>query len=352
MTLNKLLSGHPSWLANGVEGDVVLSCRIRLARNLKGVPFPAQASEADLSAVLNTAKTAIEGLCQTFGQEFIWVDIEALKEVERMVLVEKHLISPLQAANPHFRAAIVSADSSMSIMVNEEDHFRIQVMKPGLDLTEVFAIADKIDDAMEAKMDFAFDEGLGYLTACPTNIGTALRATAMLHMPGLVLGRQIDNMARAAAQVGLNVRGMYGEGSEVHGDIFQVSNQLAMGYSEAELIDSMTEMVRQIASQERLTRNQLLTRNRLGVEDMTWRAYGILSYARALENTEAMNLYSKALLGIELGLLPLKKETIYQLMVVTRPNHILDILFRTGEPYTKDELRAKMAREKISEVTL
>ena len=352
MTLETIMLGHPAWLADGNEGDVVLSCRVRLARNLRGVPFPAQASEADLSAVLTAAKSALEGLSTSFSQEFYWIDVESLKEVERMVLVEKHLISPLQASNQMFRAAIVSADSSISIMLNEEDHFRIQVMMPGLDLEKVFAIADKIDDVLEEKMDFAFNESYGYLTACPTNIGTALRATAMLHMPGLVLNNQIDNMARAAAQVGLNVRGMYGEGSEVHGDIFQVSNQLAMGYSESELVDSMTDMVKQIASQERLARKQLFEKNRLNIENMVWRAYGVLRYARLLENNEAMNLYSKILLGIELGLVPVAKETVYQLMVATRPNHILDLLFRTGQPYTKDQLRAKIAREKISEGTL
>lgn len=352
MLLNDILSGHPAWLAQGNDGDVVLSCRVRLARNIKGVPFPAQASETDLSAVLAAARSAVDALSKACSQEFICIDVEGLKEVERMVLVEKHLISPLHAANPRFRAVIVSADSSISIMVNEEDHFRIQVMKPGLDLSTVYEIANQIDDILEEKIDFAFDEDFGYLTACPTNIGTALRATAMLHMPGLVLSQQVDNMARAAAQVGLNVRGMYGEGSEVLGDIFQVSNQLAMGYSESELIDSMTDMVKQVASQERLTRKQLFEKSRLGIEDMIWRAYGVLSQARLLENTEAMNLYSKALLGVELGILPIKKEIIYQLMVCTRPNHILEYLFETDLPYSKDQLRANMAREKFSEVTL
>lgn len=352
MTLNNILTGHPSWLANGEEGDVVLSCRVRIARNIKGLPFPAQASDTDLSAVLRVAQNAMSFLSEAFSQGFTWIDLEGLKEVERMVLVEKHLISPLQASNPRLRAAIVSGDSSISIMVNEEDHFRIQVMNPGLELAKVYEIADKIDDILEEKIDFAYDEGFGYLTACPTNIGTALRATAMLHMPALVLSHQVDNMARAAAQVGLNVRGMYGEGSEVYGDIFQVSNQLALGYSESELIDSMADMVKQVAAQERLARKQLLSKNKLGVEDMIWRAYSALSCARLLENTEAMNLYSKALLGIELGILPLERATIYQLMVATRPNHILELLFQTGQTLTKDQLRATIAREKVSEVII
>jgi protein arginine kinase len=201
-------------------------------------------------------------------------------------------------------------------------------------------------------MDFAFDEKFGYLTACPTNIGTALRATAMLHMPGLVLARQVDNMALAAARVGLIVRGMYGEGSEVLGDIFQVSNQLAMGYSESELVESMTNMVAQIASRERLARRQLMEGNQAGVEDMIWRAYGTLTSARLLENAEAMSLYSKALLGIDLAVLKIPKEIIYQLMVDTREGHILKLAAASAQPCGKEELRAKIVRNRLAEVGL
>lgn len=326
----------------------MLSCRVRLARNLKGVPFPAQSSQASLSASLNAARTTLEALSEEFGQSFLWIDLDELKEVDRMVLVEKHLISPLQAAHPGMRAAIVSEDSSISIMVNEEDHFRIQVMMPGLDLGRVLEIADKIDDIFEKRMDFAFDENFGYLTACPTNIGTALRATAMLHMPALVMSRQVDNMARAASQVGLNVRGMYGEGSEVLGDIFQVSNQLAMGYSETELVDSMRDMVRQVAAQERRARENLLQQNRVGIEDIVWRSYATLNAARLLDNNEAMNLYSKVLLGIDVGILDVSKQLVYELMVGTRPNHIIDMLSHLEKPCTKDELRAAIVREKFS----
>lgn len=348
MILNNILTKHPAWLADGEEGDVVLSCRVRLARNLKGVPFPAQSSQAALSATLNAAKTTLDALRETFGQSFIWIDLDAIKEVDRMVLVEKHLISPLQAIHPGMRAAIVSEDSSISIMVNEEDHFRIQVMMPGLELGKVFEIANKIDDIFEDRMEFAFDENFGYLTACPTNIGTALRATAMLHMPALVMGRQVDNMARAASQVGLNVRGMYGEGSEVLGDIFQVSNQLAMGYSEAELVDSMKDMVKQVAAQERMAREHLLQQNRIGMEDTVWRAYATLNAARLLDNNEAMNLYSKVLLGIDLGFLNASKQLVYELMVGTRPNHIIDLLSQLESPCTKEELRATIVREKFA----
>lgn len=348
MILNNILSNHPAWLADGREGDVVLSCRVRLARNLKGVPFPAQSSQSSLAAVLNAARATVETLSETFGQGFLWIDLDEIKEVDRMVLVEKHLISPLQAAHPGMRAAIVSEDSSISIMINEEDHFRIQVMMPGLELGKVLEIADKIDDIFEERMDFAFDEMFGYLTACPTNIGTALRATAMLHMPALVMSRQVENMARAASQVGLNVRGMYGEGSEVLGDIFQVSNQLAMGYSEAELVSNMKDMVKQVAAQERMAREHLLQQSRIGIEDAVWRAYAALSSARLLDNNEAMNLYSKVLLGIDIGILAVPKQVIYELMVGTRPNHIADLMSRLEKPCTKDELRAAIVREKLA----
>ena len=352
MTLNDILTSRPSWLADGKEADVVLSCRVRLARNIAGVTFPAQAGEHALHTVLEQAKGTLDDLKQALGRDFLWIDLAQLSSVDRLVLVEKHLISPLQAEHPEQRAAIVSDDGAISIMVNEEDHFRIQVMMPGVDLENVLQIADKVDDVLEERIDYAFDERYGYLTACPTNIGTALRATTMLHMPVLVLVRQVDNMAKAAAQVGLIVRGMYGEGSEVLGDIFQVSNHLAMGYSETELVEGMTSMVKRIAAQERQARKQLLENNRDGIEDLVWRSYGTLVNARLLENGEAMSFYSKVLLGINIGVLPLPREVIYELMIDTRTNHILKTTSRPGMDPNKDKLRAETVRERLLEVGL
>ncbi len=352
MTVNEMLSGRPSWLGNGEESDVVLSCRIRLARNLASLAFPAQATENILDEVLQKVVLAMPRLREACGQEFTLLRLDELPREDRLVLVEKHLISPLQADQAAMRGVVVSEDSSISIMVNEEDHLRIQVMLPGLDLSRALALADEVDNILEESMDFAFDESIGYLTACPTNIGTALRATAMLHMPGLALSRQVESMARAASQVGLNVRGMYGEGTEVVGDIFQVSNQLAMGYSETELVGSMTNMVRQIASQERSARAQLMRNNRQGVEDMIWRAYGALLYARSVENSEAMGLYSKVLLGIDLGMLPLPRERIYQLMIDTRTNHIAKLIEDNKSSCGEDVFRASLIREKLKEVNI
>lgn len=349
MIVNNILQSVPSWLADGSEGDVVLSCRMRLARNLTSLPFPAQANEEQLASVLDRVGQVIDELKKEFNQDFALIKIEQLQDVERFVLVEKHLISPLQAIQPKQRGVIVSQDNSISIMLNEEDHLRIQVMLPGLDLQKGLEIANKIDNILEQYIDFAFDDNFGYLTACPTNIGTALRASAMLHMPGLVISGQVDNMARAAAQVGLIVRGMYGEGSASVGDVFQVSNQLAMGYSENELVESMTDMVKQIASQERKAREHLMKTAKINVEDMVWRAYGTLLYARKIENSEAMNLFSKVLLGIDLDILSLDKKALYELMVNTRPNHMQKNLSKREEKCTQEELRSIIVRQKLTE---
>ena len=349
---NGILEERLSWLCETAkESDVVLSCRGRLARNITSIPFPAQADETMLKKVLEKIKATLPDLCETMGQNFTWFDLADISEVDRLVLVERHVISPLQAAQPLYRAVIINNDNSISIMVNEEDHLRIQVMLPGLNLGKALEIADKIDDVFEKHVDYAFNETLGYLTACPTNIGTGLRVTAMLHMPGLVLNQQVENMARAAAQVGLIVRGMYGEGSEIVGDIFQVSNQLAMGYSEMELAESMTAMLRQIAEQERTTRQLLFEKKRISMEDMIWRAYGTLSFARVLDNVEAMGLYSKLLLGIDLNIISLDKDVLYSLMIETRPNHVIRILSEMDNKITKEELRALIVRNKFEEVT-
>ncbi len=349
MTVNEILASSPAWLANGDDGDVVLSCRIRLARNVANIAFPAQADEKSLARIIELAKSIVEDLQKEFKQEFVWIDLAKLKEIERQVLVEKHLISPLQASMSTSRAVIVSCDNLISIMVNEEDHFRIQVMLPGLALGKAMEIADKIDDILEEKIDFAFDDSFGYLTACPTNMGTALRATAMLHMLGIALNKQLDNMTQALAQVGFIVRGMYGEGSDVLGDIFQVSNQLAMGYSEKEIIDSMTETVKQVATQERLARVHLLSKDSLGIKDMVYRGLGILSYALCLQDAEAMSLYSRLLLGINLGILSMEKEVLYDLMINTRQNHILKMMINLDKQITKEELRAQFVKGKLAQ---
>ncbi len=350
MTESVLSPKLPAWLAGGgEEGDIVLSSRIRLARNMKGLPFPDRADKDGLETVLRAAAAQLPAVAEATGKAMSLLKLADLPAVDRYVLVEKHLISPALAEAPAGRAVLISEDASVSVMVNEEDHFRLQVMRPGLDLTGALALADRVDDALEAGIDFAFDERIGYLTACPTNVGAALRASVMLHLPGLALTKQIDHMAGAAAQVGLAVRGLYGEGSEASGNLFQISNQLSLGYSEQELVENLTGMVRQIVGQERAARKRLLDRSTIAVEDLAFRAFGILSYAHRLDSGEALMLASQVRLGADLSLLPVDPALFNELVVVTRPNYVQK--FFAGEDSDqgrRDVVRATMVRGKMA----
>ena len=353
MTL-ALTSGAPAWMTGGEhDSDIVLSSRIRLARNRSELPFPDRADVAGREQIVQDAVGQMSELTAATGKEFSLLKMAELSSIERYVLVEKHLISPALADNPSGRAVLVSDDASISIMINEEDHFRIQAMRPGLDLVGALALADKADDALEAGIDFAFDEEIGYLTACPTNIGAAVRASVMLHLPGLVISKQIERMAAAAAQVGLTVRGLYGEGSEAAGNLFQISNQLSLGYGEQELVENLTAMVKQIADQERAARKRLLERSPIGLEDMVSRAVGILSYARRLDANEALALASRVRLGADMGILQAPSTLFNELVVVTRPNYVQHFLAEGNADETRrDVLRAQMVRQKMADCRL
>ncbi len=344
----------PAWMTGGAdENDIVLSSRIRLARNMSERSFPDRADAAGREEVVQAALSRLAALTEATGKQFSLLAMSELTGVERYVLVEKHLISPALADDPAGRAALVSEDASVSIMINEEDHFRIQAMRPGLDLTGALALADRVDDALEAGIDFAFDEEMGYLTACPTNVGAAVRASVMVHLPGLVISKQVERMAAAAAQVGLTVRGLYGEGSEAAGNLFQISNQLSLGYGERELVENLTGMVRQIVGQERAARQRLLERSPIGMEDLAARAVGILSYARRLDSAEALALASRVRLGADMGILQTPASLFNELVVVTRPNYIQKFFAgKDADEQQRDALRAQMVRGKMADCRL
>ena len=344
----------PAWMAGGAdESDIVLSSRIRLARNMSERPFPDRADAAGRAEVVQAALSRVEALTEATGKSFSLLNMSELTGVERYVLVEKHLISPALADDPAGRAALVNEDASVSIMINEEDHFRIQTMRPGLDLAGALALANRVDDALEAGIDFAFDEEMGYLTACPTNVGAAVRASVMVHLPGLVISKQVERMAAAAAQVGLTVRGLYGEGSEAAGNLFQISNQLSLGYGERELVENLTGMVKQIVGQERAARQRLLERSPIGMEDLAARAVGLLSYARRLDAAEALALASRVRLGSDLGILQTPPSLFNELVVVTRPNYIQKFFAgKDADEQQRDILRANMVREKMADCRL
>ncbi|HWR38757.1 MAG TPA: protein arginine kinase [Patescibacteria group bacterium] len=340
----------PSWMCGGgPDSDIVLSSRVRLARNLSGVPFPGRASKEQLNGVLNRLHQLPERLQELDGTPYYLFEMEQLSLLQRMVLVEKHVVSPQYAAEPAQRALLVREDTGASVMINEEDHLRMQCMTAGLDLETVLQQADRLDDAIEAETDMAFTENLGYLTSCPTNLGTGLRASAMLHLPALVITRQVGRIVAVATQLGLAVRGLYGEGTEAVGNVFQISNQLTIGYSEQEIIGKLNSVVRRIVDRERSARQLLVAESIDSLADRVWRAYGILCYARSLTGQEALTLLSEVRLGIDAGIInQVPAEVFNELLVTTRPNYLQKMLGETElDSKIVDRLRSDLVRKKL-----
>ncbi len=329
------------WMeGTGPDADIVISSRVRLARNIRKMPFPPLASDEQREKVLQAAKDVIRNSrLQESGFEML--EINALPPVFRQVLVEKHLISPLLARENRFSALILRKDEIISIMVNEEDHFRIQCLLPGLQLEKAWQETSGYDDILESYLDYAFDEEKGYLTACPTNVGTGLRASVMLHLPALAITQQINRILSAVSQVGLAVRGIYGEGTEMTGNLLQISNQITLGQSEEEIWQNLYSVTRQLINQEKNAREHLLNEGREKLGDRAGRAYGILKNAWMIDSKEAMQLLSDVRLGVDLGLLkgvPLK--ILNELLVLTRPGCLQYLKDKNLNPYERDLERA------------
>lgn len=304
------------WMdGTGPDGEIVLSSRVRLARNIRDIPFPYLAADSQTEEVLAMVRRAAESHHEEFGDFSILV-IREMMPLHRQVLVEKHLVSPLLVKEPRNSAVLLNSDESVSIMVNEEDHLRIQCLLPGLQLEAAFQRAERYDDLLESELDFAFHEEWGYLTVCPTNVGTGLRASVMVHLPALVLTKQISRVLSAISQVGLAVRGLYGEGSEIVGNLVQISNQITLGQSEAEIVRNLYGVTRQIIEQELQARQLLLNEGRDLISDRVNRAYGILKYARLMPAQEAMQHLSDVRLGVDLGLIDNVPATVLQEMMV------------------------------------
>ncbi|KYH31402.1 protein arginine kinase [Neomoorella mulderi] len=349
MSLN--LERNSKWMeGSGPQADIVISSRIRLARNLKGMPFPNLMNEAQEVKVIRQVGQAIRapGVFQAVG-ELRLQTLRELSPVERQILVEKHLISPDLAEGKGEKAVVLRDDEAISIMVNEEDHLRLQCLLPALMLHEAWRLADAADDALENELDFAFDQERGYLTACPTNVGTGLRASTMLHLPALVLTKQAGQVLTALTKVGVAVRGLYGEGTEAHGNIFQISNQITLGRSEEEIINNLSAVTVRLADQEREARELLRKQNRWQLEDRVGRAYGVLTNARILTSQEALQLLSDVRLGVEMKILRgLDQRLINQLMVRIQPAYLQFTAGKEMTPFERDVRRAAMVRELLA----
>jgi len=324
--LSLLPDGGMGWLdASGPKGSIVLSTRIRLARNLDGYVFGQRAKDADRTAVLTRVEEA--SAASDLLQGAVTIRLDQLERVDRQLLHERHLVSKELAgldreARPRPGAALV-VQGTVGVMVNEEDHLRLHGMRSGFALEDAYADLEGLDADLGRLLPFAFHPEFGYLTSCPTNAGTGLRASVLIHLPGLVLTKEVGKVLQGLAQVGLTFRGLYGEGSEVVGNFFQLSNQTTLGKTEDELIDHLGKIVRQVIEYEEQARDVLLRTAPEEVEDKTWRAYGLLKHARRMSFEEAMNLLSGVRLGVGLKLLPGPGVyTLNKLLIYTQPAHL------------------------------
>ncbi|RNB78941.1 protein arginine kinase [Brevibacillus nitrificans] len=340
-----------NWMkGEGPDSDIVISTRLRIARNLRQHPFPLLATDSQGEEVVRKVTEVAESDAMRKRHHLQVLQMDQVNPLEKRVLVEKHLISPHLAEESRKGAVLLSTDESVSIMVNEEDHIRIQVLLPGFRLNEAWEIGTKIDDIFEKNLNYAFDETRGYLTSCPTNVGTGIRASVMLHLPALVMTQQISRILQAINQVGLVVRGIYGEGSEALGNLFQLSNQVTLGMSESDILSNLYGVARQIIEQERVARTYLLEHTRVSLEDRIFRSYGILMYARTVESKEAAQRLSDVRLGIDLGVIPdVSPLVLNELLVTTQPGFLQQHAGQKLTPDQRDERRARLIRERITD---
>lgn len=328
---------------------VVISTRIRLARNLAGHSFPGWANDEERGHILEECLAVLGGISSL--AEAVPLRIDELSETERLYLVESHLISRELMNSRGASGAVVDPGAGSSVMINEEDHLRIQMVRPGMDLAALWKGIDELDNAIEAELDYAFSRQLGYLTACPTNLGTGMRASAMLHLPGLVLAGHMEQVIRMVNQLGLAVRGHFGEGTEATGSIFQISNQQTLGEDEPTIIKRLSNVLASVIEQEHNARFKLLEEKEDKLLDKIGRARGILQNGHLLSSEEGMDLLSYMRLAVDMGMLPAEwRPKIDRLIVRTQPGHMLNAAGREIGPTERDAQRAKIMREEFAQI--
>lgn len=338
---------------NNPSDDIVISSRVRLARNLNKYPFPIKQDTQTMEQLVDEIKNAILEAPTAVGKDFNYIDLQQKNVMEKMALMERHVISPILVKRTDSCGVLLYKDESMSILINEEDHIRIQALTRGSQIEKTYDLANKIDDILEERLEYAFHEKYGYLTSCPTNVGTGLRASYMVHLPALETYGQLQIILEAIRKFGITVRGIYGEGTQAQGSIFQISNQITLGQSEQEIIDNVNHVAAQIVDQEQKIRTKLYEEKRIQLEDKIFRSYGILSHARVITSKEAMNLLSDVKLGFELGILQTRdgiKLNIYQLMMCIQPANLLHNAGKQLQSNERDEVRAQYLREHLPKI--
>ncbi len=362
MTLDDLIQQTGEWLkGSGPHADIVISSRIRLARNLKDQPFSHWAKKPQRAQVRTRVLEAV-GACKFLKGSLI-LELGQLSELDRLFLVERRLISREHAAGglsgaastggshatgSNEKAVVVGDREMVSLMINEEDHLRLQVLQSGFNLQAAWEVLGRINEELQGHLSYAFLPEWGYLTTCPTNVGTGMRASCMLHLPCLVITNQINRVLHALNKLGLTARGLYGEGTEATGNFFQLSNQVTLGISEEEILDNLERLIRQVVEQEQAARKALLQQSREALEDRIWRAYGTLKSAHLLSSSEMVNLLSLVRLGVDLGLITnLERGQVNRLFIQTQPGHLQKLEGRLLNASERDSRRAKLVRESL-----
>lgn len=335
------------YLESGPESDVAVSTRVRFARNLSAFPFPVKMTPEQQKEVVNLVSSALLTSDSPLREGFRFLDMERLSPAEAFSLAEHHIISPEFAKNRQGRGLLLSEDESVSIMINEEDHIRLQVMRPGLALEDAFRLADELDSLLDSRLSFCFDEKLGFLTQCPSNLGTGMRASLMLHLPALEVKDAIGPLGGTLSKIGLSIRGTYGEGSEALGSFYQVSNQITLGLSEQAVTANLASVARQLFAQERSLRRELAGGERLA--DKAWRSLGILRTARILSSGEFMNLISWVRLGVSMGILTeTNLSAVNRLISECQSNTLLLRAGRKLDAPGRDRFRAELVRSALA----
>ena len=339
-----------SWInENGPCGGMIISSRVRIARNIAELPFTPMAGRDVCQRVAAMVKNSILNSNSILSRDFDYIALNNLNDIEKHVLVEKHLISRDLLERSDVAAVLINKNQQISIMVNEEDHIRMQSIFPGFQLEKAWELISKVDDVIEESVEYSYDEQLGYITSCPTNVGTGMRASVMMHLPGLVATNYINTVLQTISKIGLTARGLYGEGSEATGDIYQISNQITLGPSEEEIISNINVAVRQIMENEKRAREALLQSNRLQFEDRIWRALGILTHARKLNLQEFMSLLSQVRLGTDVGIIEgISSTTLNELMVKCQPAHLQAYIGKLDEDL--DSIRAQRVRNELRKI--
>ena len=348
-----LLKQPSGWLeASGPDSDIVVSSRIRLARNIEGYPFLSKMTVEQQREVVEKVEEAVRKI-PAFDDSFYFKSNQ-MTEVDRQFLLERHLISREHASEQGCRAVAISSNQTVSLMVIEEDHVRLQVFESGFNLSETWKTISRIDDELSKPLEFSFDKNLGYLTACPTNVGTGLRASCMMHLPSLVLTKQVHKVLQALSKLNLAARGLYGEGTQATGNFFQLSNQMTLGQPEEEIIENLSTVIRQVIEHEKEARAYLKEKKQMKFEDQVWRALGVLKSARMIASSEATQLLSSIQLGLSMEMISsgITKQDMNLLFLYIQPAHLQKMSGKVLNSAERDVRRAELIREKLSKVAL